>query len=468
MLCMARRLAWLLRFTALGAIAAVGVFVLNNLFAYEVSWIKFTGAAPKRLPSIKSGSSVVVVAPHPDDEALAVGGWLTRAAADGATVHAILITSGDNFTLQTRQITRSFKADPNDYIENGKLRQEETIRAARALNYATVDFLGFPDQGVWPIWEDHWVTPFRSPFTEVDRSPYPRSFRRGAPYEGQVLVDELVELLAKYQPDYLIIPLRMETHPDHYAASLFSTVAALDPRIGKKPLVFEYIVHRGGYPYPYGFHPYAFLPPPDGLLGVGLDWRSYSLDALARRNKAKALLQYRSQMFFAGYDLAGFYRRNEVASKGGNVFGISEAPASTIENGEIENVDFLGGGAPDPVGDTAARILEPSADVKMIRVAESPDGAFAVATFNSGVSEAVDYRLDIRSFSDGVLVNRITFELPRGARRPKAGIEVSGNNIEVALPPGFVGNGAVTFVEVLTSSQIGIIDRSAAFFEEGA
>lgn len=467
MLRMTRKLAWILRFMALGAIAAVGVFVLNNLFAYEVSWIKFRGAAPQQLPSIKPGSSVVIVAPHPDDEALAVGGWLTKAAADGAKVHAILVTNGDNFTLETRQVTRSFKANAADYIENGKLRQEESIRASRSLNYATVDFLGFPDQGIWPIWEDHWVTAFRSPFTEVDRSPYRRSFRREPPYEGQVLVDELVELFAKYQPDFLIIPLRMETHPDHYGASLFSTVAGLDPRIGKKPAVFEYIVHRGGYPYPYGFHPYAFLPPPDGLLNVGLDWRSFSLDSLARGNKARALLQYRSQMFFAGYDLAGFYRRNEVASKGGNVFRVSQVPSTMVENGEIRNVEFLEGGARDPVGDTAARILEPPGDVKMIRVAESRSGAFAVATFNAGISDAIDYRIDVRAFADGVLVNRITYDLPRGGRRPGANIKIAGNNIEAALPPGFVGGGVVTFVEVLTSSQIGAIDRSAAFFEGG-
>ncbi|MCL5292732.1 MAG: PIG-L family deacetylase [Actinobacteria bacterium] len=460
---MSQKLAWLLRFIAIGAIAGVGVFVLSNLLAYKVSWVGFQRAGVKPLPSIPPGSSVVVLAPHPDDETLSLGGWLASAAAKGATVRAILLTNGDAFTLETAQTLKRFEVKPADYIRNGELRQIESLRATRALGYASdLQFLGFPDRGTAEIWRNNWLTPFKSPFTQVDRSPYKRSFKPGALYEGRIIGNELAELFARYQPDFVIMPNRLETHPDHYAANLFGTMALTDPAITKKPVVVEYIVHRGGYPFPYGFHPYAFLPPPEKLLNVGLDWRSVILDSLAKSKKARALVQYRSQFFFASYDIAGFYRRNEVGSLGGGIFKVETVPESMVENGEIKNPELLEVGAQDPVGDRAVRLLEPAGDVTMLRVVKANE-SFVIATFNAPASGSIKYRIDIRAIMDGKLVNQMIFNFPGRNRQVKR----VGKSIEVLLPPGFVSNETMTFVEVITTSTTGgEIDRSAGFFKE--
>ncbi|MHB0977424.1 MAG: PIG-L deacetylase family protein [Candidatus Aquicultorales bacterium] len=451
-------MAWILRFIALGLIAAAGVFVLNNLMAYQISWNKFREVVPAELPPIPRDATVVIVAPHPDDETLSLGGWLSDAAGRGAKVYAVLVTNGDAFTLQAKQFLRRFEVGPKDYLENGVLRQRESLEATGILGYGLVTFLGFPDQGTREIWESHWDDAYTSKTTKEDKVPYRRSFKRWAPYEGRVLKDQLSELFVRYQPDILVMPSRFETHPDHYAASLFSTMAVMDPRIKKRPTIVEYIVHRGGYPYPYGLHPYAFLPPPEGLLNVGLDWRSYTLDDDAKANKAGALLQYKSQFFFAGYDIAGFYRRNEVASRGGNIYSVIDLDRTGFSS---EEIDGLPPGSRDPIGDTAERLLEPSGDITMIRVVKA-DRAVVLVTLNEAVNRFIRYRINVRNIEGGDLVKTETIDSIDDGER----VRVIGKNIEVALGREFAPPGSSTFVEVTTSSAVGEIDLAAGFFEE--
>lgn len=439
------------------------MFVLNNLFAYEVSWGKYEQTGVRPLPVIPKGATVLIFAPHPDDETLSLGGWLTRGVADGASVHSVLLTNGDGFSLETAQTERRFKVRPRDFIDNGILRQGESMKATNVLGYKTDTFLGFPDEGTLPMWEDHWFgPPYTSPYTMVDHSPYDISFRENSPYEGRAVVDEMSEILAKYRPDIVVLPSRFETHPDHYACNLYVTMALTGMK--KKPVVVEYIVHRGGYPYPYGLHPYAFLPPPEDLISLGLDWRSYELDRLAKTNKARALLQYRSQFFFAGYDIAGFYRRNEVGVLGRNTYRIIGAPAGIVRNGVIVNPDALAPGSQEPVADAPQRLLEPSGDVTMMRVVNvvNVDEPFVVATMNAAISKNTRYSIQVRSIRDAKLVSRLTFLYPSANLR----IRIVGRNLEIELPKGFVRKGNAVFVEVVTGSAAGRIDRAGAFFEE--
>lgn len=449
---MNRRLAWALRLLIVGTIAGISVFAFNSFFEYVDGWTQFARSGPETLPEIKSGQKVMVVAPHPDDETIPLGGWLARGAANGATIRAVIVTNGDGFSLQTAQYLERFLLRPEDFIRNGKLRQRESLRATENLGYGKdVEFLGFPDEGILPIWEDHWTGSFRSPFTKVDRSPYSRAYRRSSPYEGRVVLEQLTELIAVQDPDILVIPSRHEAHPDHYAVSLFATAAIFNPSIERRPLIIEYIVHRGGYPYPFGLYPYAYLPPPRALINNGNEWRAYFLDELARAKKAAGLVQYRSQFFFAGYDIAGFYRRNEIGSIGGSIFSIIE--------GDPSKPDALPPVARDPIGDTTQRLYQPSGDIVMLRLVDAGK-LYAVASFDAEVNGGVDYRIDVRSFGAG-LEESVAFTYPGEDKR----VRVKGKNIIVELPAGFeTGSGAI-FVEVRTMGA-GTIDLSAAFFEE--
>ncbi|CAN5558858.1 PIG-L family deacetylase [soil metagenome] len=59
----------------------------------ELEWLRLIGSAPEA--DLGSPSSVVVVAPHPDDETLAVGGTLAALARSGVPVTVVTVTDGE-------------------------------------------------------------------------------------------------------------------------------------------------------------------------------------------------------------------------------------------------------------------------------------------------------------------------------------------------------------------------------------
>ena len=79
---------------------------------------------------------VVVVAPHPDDEAIGCGGAIARHAADGAEVHVAFLTSGE----------LGSNGAPSE--EARATREAEARRAAEVLGVAEVSFLRRRDWGL--------------------------------------------------------------------------------------------------------------------------------------------------------------------------------------------------------------------------------------------------------------------------------------------------------------------------------
>src|SRR2546425_648865 len=63
---------------------------------------------------IDAGSRLLLLAPHPDDEALAMGGLLQRAAAVGATIHVAFITDGEDNPWPQRAADRRWRIGPHE------------------------------------------------------------------------------------------------------------------------------------------------------------------------------------------------------------------------------------------------------------------------------------------------------------------------------------------------------------------
>jgi LmbE family N-acetylglucosaminyl deacetylase len=76
-------------------------------------------------------ASVMVIAAHPDDELLGVGGTLARHVAEGDTVHAVVVSEG---------ATARYEEGAKNAL------QEAGRRAADVLGFASLSFLGLPDQ----------------------------------------------------------------------------------------------------------------------------------------------------------------------------------------------------------------------------------------------------------------------------------------------------------------------------------
>ncbi len=101
------------------------------------AWTAFLGTVPSGPVGLDGVGSVVVVAPHPDDETLGAGGLIARAADDGVPVHVLLLTRGEHSHPDSPTTTAADLAT---------VRDAEFAAAVRLLHPdATVTSVGIPD-----------------------------------------------------------------------------------------------------------------------------------------------------------------------------------------------------------------------------------------------------------------------------------------------------------------------------------
>ena len=155
---------------------------------------------------VSSLGTTVVIAPHPDDEALGCGGLLALLRQAGQPVAAVLVSDGT-------------MSHPNSALFSAPARQ--AVRAAEfrhALTILDIDeaeplLLGLPDGRV-P------ASPAEPGFTEA--------------------VVRLREFLERQQAATVLVPWRRDPHPDHRAtAQLVQATLAAMPR---PPRRLEYVV----------------------------------------------------------------------------------------------------------------------------------------------------------------------------------------------------------------------------------
>lgn len=79
---------------------------------------------------------ILVVAAHPDDELLGLGGTIRRLANAGKEIHAVILAEGIT--------SRSDKRDEANQEELVQLK-EDAMRAATIVGYQSIEFCGFPD-----------------------------------------------------------------------------------------------------------------------------------------------------------------------------------------------------------------------------------------------------------------------------------------------------------------------------------
>lgn len=132
--------------------------------------------------------SLLAVFAHPDDETLAAGGLLARAAASGVATHLVVATAGE----------RGWKGSPRPRPEEiARWRDAELHAAAGILGVRTVRILGVPDGAV-----------------------------EGAPPEP--IVRRLATRIRELRPWAVLTfgPDGITGHPDHVAVSRLATTAA--------------------------------------------------------------------------------------------------------------------------------------------------------------------------------------------------------------------------------------------------
>lgn len=264
---------------------------------------------------------VVVLAPHPDDEALGAAGFIHQAVRQGYDVHVVLMTSGDGFVQDAERYYLSLTVSPEEYVHLGYERQIEALRAMAALGVPAenVTFLGFPDGGLDYLFLHYDAAePFASPTTGCTSVPYIESPAYRTPYAGAELLNILSQVLADIQPDWVVTPLLLDQHPDHWATSAFGSLALMACRARQLPWAqhaahLGYLVHWNGWPLPLAYRPEMRSEAPAALISYpGIQWEEFGYDPAAVEAKRASLLCYDSQVELIKPFLLAFARKTEV------------------------------------------------------------------------------------------------------------------------------------------------------------
>lgn len=173
----------------------------------------------------RPNASLMVLAPHPDDESLAAGGLIQRALVRGARVSVVYVTDGENNPWPQRALERRVWIGARQRVEWARRRRIEAEAALRKLGgeRIAVHRLGWPDGGVtWMLLEQ----------------------------TGSMLA-AMRELLEREQPSLLVLPDLVDRHPDHSAMHVLMEMVFQSMPRGVRPECLGYLLHgrsRSGAP----------------------------------------------------------------------------------------------------------------------------------------------------------------------------------------------------------------------------
>lgn len=361
------------------------------------------------VPAPTEATRLMVFAPHCDDETLGCGGLIQQTLAAGGSARVVILTNGDGFRTAVARQVRSLRVGPSDYIQFAALRQQETTRALGSLGLKREDvlFLGYPDRGLMPLWNDDWKPghPYTSTYTRYNHSPYANTFDPSADYCGQDLLNDIETVLRAYHPTLVTVTHPAEDHPDHGAAAAFVARALAelqsDPKDGSwahRMRLQYYLVHRGDWPQPQGEHLHDLLLPPAEMAYLDTTWRILPLTAQQTARKEHAIELYPSQMALMGRFLSSFSRRNEL-------FGQIMPPhLSTVPDGtmhtdasptdwEAQTPVLL-----DPARDNVLRDLQGGGDIRALYACRDSHTLYLRLDTRQPISSRMVYTLHLRAF----------------------------------------------------------------------
>ena len=209
--------------------------------------------------------SIVVFAPHPDDEVIGCAGIIMQALARGARVKVVDITSGDGFDAAAAGLTdkKIDQLGPNDFFKLSRLRQTQSRNALEVLGGKADDLilLGYPDGDLGNLYGSKNDKVIRQQFTKknetyalIQKDYHTSMHGRPAPYQRSSLLDDLIELLRTLQPTEVYVTDETDGHVDHRAAFWFVRDAA--QQVGYKGAFYTYLVHGlPAWPFPAGVTP---------------------------------------------------------------------------------------------------------------------------------------------------------------------------------------------------------------------
>jgi LmbE family N-acetylglucosaminyl deacetylase len=161
-------------------------------------------------------STLVCFHAHPDDECIATGGVMARAAADGHRVVLVVATRGEH-----GEVADGFLGDDEALWER---RVQETHLAAEVLGVARVEFLGYVDSGM-----------VDTPENDLPGSFWTADLDEAAGRLAAILAEERADVLTVYDDN------GGYGHPDHIQVHRVGYRAA---ELAGTPRVYESTINR--------------------------------------------------------------------------------------------------------------------------------------------------------------------------------------------------------------------------------
>jgi LmbE family N-acetylglucosaminyl deacetylase len=267
--------------------------------------------SPAGIPPIDSRTSLLVVAPHPDDETLCCAGVIRRVLAAGGRASIVWLTSGDGSELDLLIIEKTLRMHPEKMRDLAARRMREARAAAAVLGVppARRFFLGYPDGGLLSLMTDHFTVPYYSKFTGAASVPYDRTVGRGHLYTGESLERDFARVLDRIGPNLVLAPSPEDAHPDHRAAGIL-VLRVLSRRHALAGARF-WIVHGGGiWPTPRGLRMKLPLGIPPRGRDLGLV--PFDLEPGEEADKLEAVREYHTQLRVMSSFLLSFVRTDEL------------------------------------------------------------------------------------------------------------------------------------------------------------
>jgi len=268
-------------------------------------------AAAGGLPPIDAHTSLLVIAPHPDDETLCCAGAIRRVVAAGGRASIVWLTSGDGSELDLIFVERALRIHPEKMRDLAGKRMREARAAAATLGVPVRQqfFLGYPDGGLLTLITDHFTIPYYSKFNGAASVPYADALAAGHPYTGESLERDFARVLDRVHPTLVLAPSPEDAHPDHRAAGIL-TLQVLGRRHELAAARF-WIVHGGrDWPSPRGLHLKLPLAAPPRGRGLGLV--PFPLESGEEEAKLAAVRQYHTQLQVMSFYLLSYVRTNEL------------------------------------------------------------------------------------------------------------------------------------------------------------
>src|SRR6516164_2102134 len=209
--------------------------------------------------------SIVVFAPHPDDEVIGCAGIIMQARARGAHVKVVDITSGDGFDAAAAggAHKKIDEVGPDDFFALSRLRQTQSRNALEILGGKADDLivLGYPDGDLGNLYDSTDDKVIRQQFTKknetyglIQKDYHTSLHGKPALYQRSSVLGDLVELLTILQPNEIYVTDETDGHVDHRAAFWFVRDAA--QQVGYKGAVYTYLIHGlPAWPFPFGATP---------------------------------------------------------------------------------------------------------------------------------------------------------------------------------------------------------------------